>query len=104
MADLFWLTKLHPGTDLRAYEAFVRDADYPRVAAFSSVKRYRVHRITGTLSGAPPPPFDFVEHFDVTDVDAYQADRERAPGREAFRRELYSFLQVALPLRTEPIE
>ena len=104
MADLFWLTKLHPGTDLRAYEAFVRNADYPRVATFPSVKRYRVHRITGTLTGEAPPPFDCIEHFEVSDVAAYQVDRERAPGREAFRRELYSYLQVALPLRTEPIE
>jgi hypothetical protein len=104
MPDLFWLTKLHPGADLAAYETFVRRRDYPRVAAFPSVRRYRVHRIKGTLNGEAPPAFDFVEHFDVTDVAAYQADRAAAPGREAFRRELYSYLRIALPLDTEAIE
>jgi hypothetical protein len=104
MADVFWLTKLHPGADLASYEAFVREADYPRVAAFPSVRGYRVHRIEGTLGGEPPPPYDFVEHFEVESVAAYLADRERAPGREAFRRQLFGFLQLALPLATRLIE
>ena len=104
MADVFWLTKLHPGADLRAYEEFVRRADYPRVATYPSVRRYRVHRIKGTLTGEPAPAYDFVEHFEVESVQAYQADRERAPGREEFRRQLFGYLRIALPLDTEPIE
>jgi hypothetical protein len=103
VADVFWLTRLHPGVDIREYEWFVREEDYPRVAAFGSVRRYRVHRIHGTLTGAPPPPYDCLEHFEVSSVAEYQADRERAPGREAFRQRLYGFLDLALPLRTDPI-
>ena len=104
MADVLWVTKLHPGADRRAYEEFVRRADYPRVATYPSVHRYRVHRITGTLGGGPPPPYDFVEHFEVESVSAYLADRERAPGRDEFRRHLFGYLQIALALDTEPIE
>ncbi len=104
MADVFWLTKFHPQIDLRAYEEFVRRVDYPRVSTYPSVLRYRVHRIKGTLSGDAPPPYDCIEHFQVKDVQSYLVDRERAPGREEFRSQLFGFLQCALPLDTEPIE
>src|SRR5574341_498055 len=103
MADVFWLTKFHPGIDLRAYEEFVRRVDYPRVGTYPSVLGYTVHRIKGTLSGDALPPYDCIEHFQVKDVPSYLADRERASGKEEFRRQLFSFLHIAIPLDTEPI-
>ena len=84
---------------------FVRDTDYPRVRTYRSVQRYRVHEIKGTITGGPNPfDFDCLEHFTVSDVAAYARDRETAPGRDAFRKQLFSFLRLAVPLEVKTIE
>jgi hypothetical protein len=105
MPHVFWFTRLHPGVDRAAYERFVQEVDYPRVKTYPSVRSYRVHRIRGTAGGEPVPGgFDYVEHFEVTDVDAYQRDREQAPGRDEFRKQLFAFLGTLVRLDVETIE
>jgi REDY-like protein HapK len=104
MPHVFWLTKLRDGADRARYERFVRDVDYPRVKTYPNVTSYRVHRIRADAAGQRPVDFDYIEHFEVTSVEAYQRDREEAPGRDEFRRQLFSFLGTVAQIEVETLD
>jgi hypothetical protein len=70
---VFFLNRLHPGTDPAEYEDWIRRVDYPIARAQGAILAYTVTRIAGTLSGEGTSPYDYLEVIDITDLDAYRA-------------------------------
>lgn len=66
---------LKPGTNVAEYEEWAKTKDVPTASALPSVKSFTVHKATG-LFGDPdtPPPYQYFEVLDITDMDAFLAD------------------------------
>ena len=66
---------LKPGTDIAEYEAWAKAEDIPTAGGLPSVSSFTVHKATG-LFGDPdtPPPYQYFEVLDITDMDAFLAD------------------------------
>ena len=69
---------LKPGTDVAEYEEWAKTKDVPTASALPSVNSFTIHKATG-LFGAPdtPPPYQYFEVLDITDMDAFVADISR---------------------------
>jgi hypothetical protein len=80
------LVKLRPGADRQAYEAFIREVDYPVAATRRSIPYYRNHHIRPDTWEPAPAEWDYVEYIQVTDVDEYTAERASKPNAEFVRR------------------
>ena len=91
---IFFISRLKPGIDPAAYEAWVEAVDYPRVRTYGAILEYAVMRIDGGLGGERPP-FDYIERVVVSDVDAYQQERLSKPGREKFLEQINSYIESA---------
>jgi hypothetical protein len=88
---VFFLTRLQPGVNPDAYEAWVQAVDYPRVARYASVMDYSVMRVETPLSG-DPPPYDYIERVVVTSVNEYQQERASQPDVAEFRAEIRTYM------------
>lgn len=67
------LFNLKPGVDPAAYEAWVRDTDYPGTRGLGSVEGFTTYRTTGTLGGGAAP-FHYVEVIDIVGLEPFLAD------------------------------
>lgn len=99
----FFLNRLREGAAAADYERWIRAVDYPFARSLSSVTSYVVTRLDGTLGG-DPPPYDYLEVVDITDVGAYRAELARGPAMEAFSREWASFVDESIAVFGEVIE
>lgn len=70
----FVLTALKPGVAPEAYERFEREVDYAVAARLKTIISYRTHRITEPIQGITGGPWDFIEHIEITDREAYQKE------------------------------
>ncbi|MEP2735989.1 MAG: REDY-like protein HapK [Erythrobacter sp.] len=66
---------LKAGTNVAEYEEWAKTKDVPTASALPSVNSFTVHKATG-LFGDPdtPPPYQYFEILDITDMDAFVAD------------------------------
>lgn len=99
---IFFLSRLKPGVDPAAYEAWVEAVDYPRVRTYTAILEYAVLRVESSFS-AEPPPFDYLERVVVTDFNEYQAERAAKPGRAEFLEQLGSFVDLPHAFTATPI-
>lgn len=83
MPSVFWFSKLKPGVDRAAYEAWVQQTDYRLAQGVAVIEHYRVHRVVGPMEGDDPLPYDYIEVLQVRDLDDYRAAMTREP---AFRQ------------------
>jgi len=90
---VFFLNRLKSGIEATAYEAFVRDVDYPRAKSVPAILDYSVFRLQPLVSGSPTE-FDYVETVDVADFEAYRSQLLSAPGRDGFIRELRALVEA----------
>lgn len=90
---IFFLSRLKPGADAAAYEAWVEAVDYPRVRTIDAILEYAVQRIAAGPMGEKPP-FDYIERVVVTSVEAYESERRSKPGREEFLEQIGSFIEI----------
>ena len=75
MASLFLLYRLKPGVTREAYEAWTRERDYPVMRGLRHVASFVTHRATRLLlDPLGTPSVDYVEVFEVSDVDAFMAE------------------------------
>jgi hypothetical protein len=79
MPSVFWFSKLKPGARADEYERWVQETDYRLAQQLTCLAHYRVHRLAGTVEGGGPPPYDYIEVLDVTDIDAYRAAMKNHP-------------------------
>lgn len=101
---VFFLTKLRPGADPKAYEQWVRTVDYPLARGLQTITQYHVTRITGMYQGDDPPPYDYLEVIDITELEPYRKELTTGPKMEAFFKEWGSFIGDYVAIHGEIIE
>lgn len=87
---IVWFSRLQPGIDPEAYEAWVRRVDYPGAQQVPSLTSYRVFRIEGPCVGPLSNLFnyDYFEVAEVSDMKEYLSDLERHPAAQAIIAEI----------------
>jgi hypothetical protein len=74
MAKLFLLYTLKPGVGQDTYEAWTRATDYPAMRGLKRVSSFTVNRVRGLLMGEGPVGIDYIEVFDIPDLDGFIAE------------------------------
>lgn len=73
MAKVILHYRLKPGTTNDDFEAWVRSTDYPTMRGISRVASFSNHRVRGLLMGEGDPGMDYIEIFDIPDLDGFTA-------------------------------
>lgn len=73
MANLMLLYKLQPGVTRDQFETWVRTTDYPAMRGLRRVASYVNHRVERLLMGEGSPSIDYVEVFDIPDLEGFVA-------------------------------
>jgi REDY-like protein HapK len=85
----FVITTLKPGVRPGDYEWWVRERDYAFTQRYPNFVSYRVHRIEGAISGAPPgAAWHYVERIEVKSLEQHQKDLASPEGAQLLK-ELY---------------
>jgi hypothetical protein len=100
---VFFLNRLREGADRAAYEAWIREVDYPVARRQDAILSYEVTRLAGTLDGTSPAPYDYLEVLEVTDLDAYRALGQK-PEFEQLLAEWSEFVAEAVVVHGEVVE
>ena len=74
MAKILIQYRLQPGVTPADFEAWVRDTDYPVMRGITRVAHYANHRVRGLLIGEGEPDCDYVEIFDIPDLDGFTGE------------------------------
>lgn len=74
MTRIVVLFNLKSGASPDDYEAWAKTTDLPTVNALSSIAGFTVHRATGLLGSDAPPPYQYVEIIDVSDMQRFGED------------------------------
>ncbi len=74
MAKLFLHYTLQSGVDQDAYEAWTRTTDYPAMRGLKRVSSFTVNRVRGLLMGEGAVGIDYIEVFDIPDLDGFIAE------------------------------
>ena len=74
MTRIVVLFNLKVEADKEAYETWARSTDLPVVRALPSVDGFTVHPVNALLGSDAPPPYQYVEIIDVTDMEQFGRD------------------------------
>ncbi|MES2444386.1 MAG: REDY-like protein HapK [Pseudomonadota bacterium] len=79
MAKVLLQYRLKPGTSHAEFEAWVRTTDYPAMRGIARVAHFANHRVRGLLLGEGEPDCDYVEVFDIPDLDGFTGEDMPGP-------------------------
>lgn len=74
MAKLFLHYTLKAGVTQDAYENWTRTTDYPSMRGLKRVSSFTVNRVRGLLMGEGSVGIDYIEVFDIPDLDGFIAE------------------------------
>lgn len=74
MANVMITYKLRAGVNRADFEAWVRSYDYPNIRGLKRVASFTNHRVERLLIGEGAPSVDYVEVFDIPDLDGFTAE------------------------------
>lgn len=74
MAKLILIYRLKDGVDASDFENWVRTTDYPAMRGLSRVNSFHTYRTEKLLMGEARPSADYVEIFDIPDLDGFAAE------------------------------
>ena len=74
MAKVILHYRLKPGVAREDFENWVRATDYPTIRGIARVASFANHRVRGLLIGEGDPGMDYVEIFDIPDLDGFTAE------------------------------
>jgi hypothetical protein len=74
MANVMITYKLKAGVTRDAFETWVRTYDYPNIRGLKRVAGFTNHRVERRLIGEGAPTLDYVEVFDIPDLDGFTAE------------------------------
>ena len=100
---VFFLNRLHEGTDPDEYEGWIRRVDYPVARAQGAITSYTVTRIEGALSGERVSPYDYLEVIEITDLEEYRA-LGALPEFERLLAEWSQYVSEAVMIHGEVVE
>ena len=73
MAKLILLYTLKPGVEPGDFETWVRETDYPAMRGLERVESFHTYKAKSLLMGDGEPSVDYVEIFDIPDLDGFTA-------------------------------
>jgi REDY-like protein HapK len=73
MTTLFVQYKLKPGVTHADFETWIKTVDYPNMRGIARVKSFSTYRTDKLLFSDAKPSVDYVEVFDITDMDAFMS-------------------------------
>ncbi|RYY23768.1 MAG: REDY-like protein HapK [Sphingomonadales bacterium] len=73
MAKIILTYRLKPNVTAISFEDWVRTTDYPAMRGLARVASYTNNRVTGLLMGEGEPGMDYIEIFDVPDLNGFVA-------------------------------
>lgn len=79
MAKVILTYRLKPGVTQQSFEDWVRATDYPTMRGLTRVASFANHRVRGLLIGEGDPGMDYVEIFDIPDLDGFTAEDMPGP-------------------------
>lgn len=79
MAKIVLQYKLKPGVSPADFEEWVRTTDYPTMRGISRVASFANHRVRGLLIGDGEPDCDYVEIFDIPDLEGFTGEDMPGP-------------------------
>ncbi len=68
------LFNLKPGISVSDYENWARTKDIPTVNGLKSVDSFAVFRSAGLLGTDAPPPYQYIEIIDVSDMGVFGSE------------------------------
>lgn len=71
MATIILKYKLKDGVTREDFEQWVKTSDQPVMRGLTSVAAFDTYRVTGLLIGEGAPTADYIELFDIADLDAF---------------------------------
>jgi hypothetical protein len=74
MAKVILTYRLKPGVTKADFEGWVRTTDYPTMRGISRVASFSNHAVRGLLIGEGDPGMDYIEIFDIPDLDGFTAE------------------------------
>lgn len=74
MAKLFLLYTLKPGVSQETYENWARTTDYPQMRGLKRVSSFTTNRVRGLLLGDGEIGIDYIEVFEIPDLDGFIAE------------------------------
>jgi hypothetical protein len=74
MAKLILLYTLKDGVAPSDFEHWVRETDYPQMRGLERVKSFQTYRAEKLLMGEGEPSVDYVEIFDIPDLDGFTTE------------------------------
>jgi len=74
MANVMITYKLKAGVTRDAFETWVRTYDYPNIRGIPPGARFTTPRVERLLIGEGAPSVDYVEVFDIPDLDGFTAE------------------------------
>lgn len=79
MAKVILTYRLKPDVSPQSFEDWVRTVDYPTMRGLTRVASFANHRVRGLLIGEGDPGMDYVEIFDIPDLDGFTAEDMPGP-------------------------
>ncbi|MCW3837926.1 hypothetical protein ACFQ1E_18200 [Sphingomonas canadensis] len=79
MAKVILTYNLKPGVTADEFEAWVRSTDYPAMRGLTRVAAFANHRVRGFLIGEGKPAMDYIEIFDIADLDGFTSQDMPGP-------------------------
>ena len=103
MAQIIILYKLKTGVTREAYETWTRTVDYPSMRGLQRVASFVNHRVTGKLMGEGEPSVQYVELFDVPDLQGFVGEDMGGPVVQKVMGEFMGFVDQPEFLTAEAV-
>lgn len=101
MSTVFWMSRLKPGVTAADYEKWVREFDYVKAKALSSILSYRVYHLRDSFLEDGRKPFDYLEVIEVTDLDTYRHQLAEHPAAQAIAEAWGNYVELVHSLSGE---
>lgn len=103
MANVMITYRLRAGVARDAFEAWVRDYDYPSIRGVRRIAAFTNHRVERLLIGEGSPTVDYVEVFDVDDLDGFIAEDLPGPVIQTVMGEFMPWVEEPQFLVVSPV-
>ncbi len=74
MSKVIITYKLKAGVERDTFENWQRDFDYPQMRGLNRIQSFVNHQVTSRLIGEGAPSVDYIEIFDVTDLEGFMQE------------------------------
>jgi hypothetical protein len=71
MSKIIHTYKLKSGVNREQFENWQKEFDYPNMRGLKRVSNFINHRVIRTLMGEQPPSTDYVEVFEISDLEGF---------------------------------